>query len=86
MPTNNPQEINSAPANRKLDIEFTHERHESHKPEALLLTLKESSAALNVSEKSVRRLIDRGLIKANPALRHIRISRAEIERFAAETK
>jgi len=34
-----------------------------------------------ISPVTVRRLIDRGLIKRNPALRHIVISKAELDRF-----
>jgi helix-turn-helix protein len=37
-----------------------------------------------ISEVSLRRLIDRGLIRPNRALRHILISRAELDRFLAQ--
>lgn len=51
-------------------------------PERLAHSIKETSTLLNYSEKSVRRLITRGLLRANRSLRVIRISRDEIERFA----
>lgn len=35
----------------------------------------------NISTKSVRRLLERGLLKANPALRHKMITRESILRF-----
>jgi hypothetical protein len=37
-----------------------------------------------ISEISMRRLINRGVIKTNRQLRHIIISRAELDRFLAE--
>ena len=50
--------------------------------------LKLSAAAQylgGVSEITVRRLIDRGLISPSRALRHIVIPIAELDRFLAET-
>ncbi len=35
----------------------------------LLYTIKETAHLLSVSEKSVRRLLERGLLKSSPALR-----------------
>ncbi len=43
--------------------------------------LRDAARYLSVSEISVRRLIARGLIKRNRALRHVLISRAELDRF-----
>ena len=40
---------------------------------------------LGVCEKSVRRLIDRGLLKTSRALRHHRVTKQEIERFLKDT-
>lgn len=40
---------------------------------------------LGVSEKTVRRLIDRRLLRVSRALRHLRIPKGEIERFLEET-
>jgi hypothetical protein len=37
-----------------------------------------------VSEITVRRLIDRGLIKPNRSIRHLLITTAELDRFLAE--
>jgi excisionase family DNA binding protein len=50
----------------------------------LALNVKETAAVLGVSVPSVRRLIERGLLKPNRALRVLRISAAEIERFLAQ--
>ncbi len=50
-----------------------------------LLSLKETAHTLNVSEKSVRRLIDRGLLKASKALRHIRVPVEAIDQFVKQT-
>jgi len=38
-----------------------------------------------ISKISLRRLIDRGLIKPNRALRHIVISKTELDRFLAHS-
>jgi excisionase family DNA binding protein len=43
--------------------------------------LREASQYLSISEISVRRLIARGLIKPNRSLRHVLISKAELDRF-----
>ena len=51
----------------------------------LALTISETSALLGVSDKSVRRLIDRGLLRPSRALRHLRIPRWEIERFLRDS-
>ena len=45
------------------------------------LQLKRAAQYIDVSEMSMRRLIKRGLIKPNRALRHILIPVAELERF-----
>jgi excisionase family DNA binding protein len=45
------------------------------------LQLKRAAAYIDVSEMSIRRLIKRGLIKPNRALRHILIPVAELDRF-----
>lgn len=41
---------------------------------------------LGICEKSVRRLIHRGLIRPCRALRHILIPKTEIERFLRDTR
>jgi hypothetical protein len=48
----------------------------------LLFTIEETSKILSMSIKSVRRLLERGLLKANPALRIKLITRDSIETFA----
>lgn len=54
-------------------------------PLRLAYSVKEAALILGVSEKSVRRLIDRGLLRPSRALRHLLIPRKEIERFLEET-
>src|SRR5438034_10685270 len=51
----------------------------------LAFSVKEAAALLGVSEKTVRRLIKRKLLRASNALRHLLISRREIERFLRDT-
>lgn len=51
----------------------------------LAYSVKEAADLLGVSEKSIRRLIDRGLLKASRALRHLLIPKKEIERFLEQT-
>jgi excisionase family DNA binding protein len=50
-----------------------------------LLSLKETAHVLNVSQKTVRRLIDRKLLKASKALRHIRVPVEAIDQFVKQT-
>jgi excisionase family DNA binding protein len=45
------------------------------------LKIKEAARYLSVSTVTVRRLINRGLIKPNRALRHILIPVVELDRF-----
>jgi excisionase family DNA binding protein len=51
----------------------------------LAFSVKEAAALLGVSEKTLRRLIKRKLLRASNALRHLLISRRELERFLHET-
>jgi excisionase family DNA binding protein len=51
----------------------------------LAFSVKEAAQILGVSEKSVRRLVDRRLLRPSRALRHLLIPRKEIERFLDET-
>jgi DNA-directed RNA polymerase specialized sigma24 family protein len=48
-------------------------------------SVKQTADILNVSEKSVRRLLERGLLKSSNALRVKRIPRASIEAFEKAT-
>jgi len=45
------------------------------------LKIKAAASYLSVSTVTVRRLIERGLIKPNRALRHVLIPVAELDRF-----
>ena len=51
----------------------------------LAFSVRETAEMLGVSEKTVRRLIGRGLIRPSRALRHLLISKKEIERFLEQT-
>jgi hypothetical protein len=51
----------------------------------LLYTIKDAAKILNVSEKSVRRFLERGLLKANPSLRVKLIYHQSIIEFAKMT-
>ena len=46
-------------------------------------TASETAAILKVNEKTVRRLIDRGLLTKAKAIRHIRITRQSLDEFLA---
>jgi len=52
----------------------------------LAFNVRETCAAINVSQTSLWRLEKRGLIKPSRALRHKLYSRAEIERFLKESQ
>jgi hypothetical protein len=62
---------------------------EQHQPYLGLTKLQypidETAVILSMSEKSVRRLIKRGLLQSNPALRDKRITRDSIVAFARMT-
>lgn len=51
----------------------------------LAFSVRETAEILGVSEKTVRRLISRGLLRPSRALRHLLLSRKEIERFLENT-
>jgi hypothetical protein len=51
----------------------------------LLFTIKEAAYILSVSEKSVRRFLERGLLKTSKALRTKLITRESIENFVKAT-
>jgi len=53
--------------------------------ERLAYSVQEAAEILGVSEKTIRRLIVRGLIKPSRALRHLLIPRKELERFLSNT-
>jgi len=55
-------------------------------PQRLAYSLKETALMLGICEKSVRRLIHRGLIRPCRALRHILIPKTEIDRFLRDTR
>jgi hypothetical protein len=54
-------------------------------PPKLLYSIKAAAKMLSVSEKSIRRLLGRGLLKSNPALRVKLITAESIQAFAAMT-
>jgi excisionase family DNA binding protein len=51
----------------------------------LVYTVEEAAAALNVSTKTIRRLLDRGILTASKALRKKLIPRSQIEGFLKAT-
>lgn len=51
----------------------------------LLYRLSETACLLSMSQKSVRRLLDRGLLKSNPSLRVKLITRDSIQAFVKMT-
>ena len=55
-------------------------------PARLAYSVQETALMLGVCDKSVRRLILRGLIRPSRALRHILIPKDEIERFLQQTR
>ena len=55
------------------------------RPPRLAFSVRETAEALGVSEKTIRRLIDRQLLNPSRALRHLLISKKEVERFLEET-
>jgi excisionase family DNA binding protein len=56
-----------------------------HENRPRVYTVGEVSQVLNVSEKTVYRLVARGLLKASKALRHLRIPVESVEAFLTTT-
>ena len=66
-------------------ITTTDEQHRTQPALQGALKLKDAAKYLGgVSQVTVRRLIERGLIKPNRALRHLLIPVSELDRFLAE--
>lgn len=61
------------------------EARETGQPQAVALTVPQVAAALQVAPASIYRLVDRGLLHPSRALRTMRFSRPEIDRFLSET-
>jgi excisionase family DNA binding protein len=51
----------------------------------LVYTAAEAAVILKTSTKTIYRLVDRELLKASKALRHLRITRKSLEEFLAKT-
>jgi excisionase family DNA binding protein len=51
----------------------------------ILFSVGEVAEMFGISNKSVYRLLDRGLLKSSSALQHKRISKASIDAFIAKT-
>jgi excisionase family DNA binding protein len=54
-------------------------------PSSLVYTVQEAAAALHVNPKTIRRLLDRGVLTASKALRKKLIPRSQIEGFLKAT-
>lgn len=55
-------------------------------PPRVAYSVQETARMLGVCDKSIRRLILRGLLRPSRALRHIRIPKDEIDRFLRDTR
>ena len=51
----------------------------------MAFSVQETAQILGISDKTVRRLLDRKLLRASRAIRHLLIPKKEIERFLQET-
>jgi excisionase family DNA binding protein len=56
-----------------------------HYPASKFMTIDEAAAALNVSTKTIRRLIQRRLLRACKAVRKILIPTVDVESFIQRT-
>lgn len=56
-----------------------------HDSMRMAFSIQETAQILGVSDKTVRRLIDRKLLRASRAIRHFLIPKKKIERFLQET-
>ena len=64
----------------------TTERASTETAARLAFSVQETAHMLGICDKSVRRLILRGLLRPSRALRHILIPKDEIDRFLRETR
>lgn len=51
----------------------------------LVYTASEAASILKVNQKTIYRLVDRNLLHASKALRHLRITRKSLEAFLINT-
>jgi excisionase family DNA binding protein len=51
----------------------------------LAYSVKEAAEILGVSDKTIRRLVDRGLLKPSRAIRHLLIPASSLQRFLQDT-
>ena len=63
------------------DIEKQSGENSRSAPRRIAVSVNEAAAMINVSSKSIRRLIDRELLKPCRALRHLRIPVAQLEKL-----
>jgi excisionase family DNA binding protein len=61
------------------------EANSAPRPERMAFSVKETAALLGISEKTVRRLVERKLLNPSRALRHLLFSRKEVQRFLDES-
>ena len=61
-------------------------KHARTLPESLFYSVAEASARLNVSTKSIYRLLARGILHSSAAFRKKLIPREEVERFYEATR
>ena len=61
------------------------EVHPGPTTQRVAFSVKETADMLGVSEKTVRRLVARGLLRSSKALRHLLIPKKEIDRFLEDT-
>jgi hypothetical protein len=66
-------------------LTLTNNQRTNYELPKLLYTIKEAAYILAVSEKSVRRFLERGLLKTSLALRTKLITRESIEAFVKMT-
>jgi excisionase family DNA binding protein len=87
----NVQEISSEPPDAaatpetKADGALADSVHAVRFENRLAFSVAETAQLLGVSTKTVRRLVARGLLRPSRALRHLRLSKAELLRFLKET-
>ena len=67
-------------------IDTTPQQQVDPQPARLAYSVQETARMLGVCDKSMRRLILRGLLRPSRALRHILVSKQEIDRFLSDTR
>jgi len=82
---NDLQPSNESEGSQLLQVTGASKPRERMSESRLAFTVEEAALMLGISQKSIRRLIARGLLRASKALRRLIIPKKELEKFLERT-